>query len=255
MTAFVTSGLNGTLAAWDQHAVQAVYPGNVCVPIACTAPSITANPAGTTISAGATVTLSVTASGSGPLTYQWYQGASGATNLPIPNSNAPSISVSPGTTASFWVQVTNSCGSANSAAATITVSTTSVAPSTTTKLYLVTPCRLIDTRNANGPWGGPILAPGSVRTVTAAGQCGIPTGTNSIAINLTEVNPTASGFLTAYPGTGAAPPLTSTLNYSTNRQALANNAIVRLSSDGKISIYLNSSGPVHFIIDVNGYFK
>lgn len=248
MTAFVTHGVNGALQAWDQHAVDAIYPGNVCAPGAsCTAPAITANPTGTSISAGGSVTLTVTATGT-PLTYQWYQGASGDTSKPIPNSNSPSITVSPGTTASFWVQVSNACGSANSAAATITVSLTNAAATTATKLYLVT-CRLIDTRNTV------ILAPGSVRTVTATGSCGIPAGTNSIAINLTAVSPASSGFLTAYPGTGGGPPGTSTVNYTPARSALANNAVVRLSTDGKISVYNSGPGAAHFIIDVTGYFK
>jgi hypothetical protein len=30
MTAFVTAGINGALQTWDQHAVQAVYPGGSC---------------------------------------------------------------------------------------------------------------------------------------------------------------------------------------------------------------------------------
>lgn len=32
MKSFITNGINATLQAWDQHAVQAVYPGNVCAP-------------------------------------------------------------------------------------------------------------------------------------------------------------------------------------------------------------------------------
>jgi len=44
------------------------------------------------------------------------------------------------------------------------------------------------------------------------------------------------------------------LNYSTGK-TLANNTVIALSVDGKISVY--NSGPfgINFIIDVNGYFK
>ncbi len=37
------------------------------------------------------------------------------------------------------------------------------------KLYTVTPCRVLDTRNANGPYGGPPLPPGGQRVIAMAG--------------------------------------------------------------------------------------
>src|SRR5262245_3083791 len=39
--------------------------------------------------------------------------------------------------------------------------------------FTVTPCRLIDTRNPAGPYGGPALTAGVNRTFTVTGQCGI----------------------------------------------------------------------------------
>jgi VCBS repeat protein len=129
MTAFVTAGLNATLAAWDQHAVGAVYPGGSCS--TCTAPSITSQPQSKTITSGSSTTLSVTATGTAPLSYQWYVGASGNTGSPVSGGTGSSVTVSPTTTTSYWVRVSNSCGSANSSTATVTVTASTGA---TTKL-------------------------------------------------------------------------------------------------------------------------
>jgi hypothetical protein len=84
--------------------------------------SITSNPSGVTINSGATATLSVTASGTAPLTYQWYQGASGVTTSPLLNATSASFT-SPAltTSTSYWVRVTNPSGSVNSSAAMVTV--------------------------------------------------------------------------------------------------------------------------------------
>jgi hypothetical protein len=66
----------------------------------------------------------VTASGSAPLSYQWYQGASGNVSQPIP---APAGIQSSWTTpqlwatTSYWVRVSNSHGSVDSSTATMTV--------------------------------------------------------------------------------------------------------------------------------------
>ena len=92
-------------------------------------PSITTQPASTTITSGQTATLMVAATGSA-LTYQWYVGTSGDTSQPVTGATAPSYST-PVLTAnrSYWVSVSNSAGTANSNTATITVNP---APSSTT---------------------------------------------------------------------------------------------------------------------------
>jgi hypothetical protein len=125
MTAVVTHGLNGSLQTWDIHAVSSVYPGGTCAPPppSCTAPAVTSGPTASpqTITAGSSSTLSVAASGTAPLTYQWYVGTSGNTAAPISGGTGSSVQVSPAATTSYWVRVSNSCGSANSATVTVTV--------------------------------------------------------------------------------------------------------------------------------------
>jgi len=91
-----------------------------------TAPSITTQPASQTINSGQTATMTVAAAGSAPLTYQWYQGASGATTNPISGATGTSYTTPALTaTTSYWVQVKNSAGTANSNTAVITVNTIS----------------------------------------------------------------------------------------------------------------------------------
>jgi hypothetical protein len=87
------------------------------------APTITAQPPGATISKGQTANLSVTATGTSPLSYQWYQGSSGDTSTPV-GTNSSSYSSPPlNSSTNYWVQVSNSAGSAGSNTATITVVT------------------------------------------------------------------------------------------------------------------------------------
>ncbi len=122
--AIMNSSVNGsyafTLQPWDVNAAQSVYPGGTCGP-ACTPPAIGTQPQSATITAGSSRTLSVTATGTTPFSYQWYVGASGNTSNPISGATSSSVTVTPPSTTSYWVRVTNSCGTANSSTATITV--------------------------------------------------------------------------------------------------------------------------------------
>lgn len=120
--------------------------------------------------------------------------------------------------------------------------------------FTVTPCRVADTRNPNGPLGGPALVAGASRSFVLAGQCGIPVGARSVSINVTVTQPTALGDLRLYPG-GTPIPLTSAINYQAG-QTRANNAVVPLGAGGDVGIQCDqTSGTVHGIIDVNGYFQ
>jgi hypothetical protein len=121
-------------------------------------------------------------------------------------------------------------------------------------LYTVTPCRVIDTRRPDGPWGGPVLQALAIRTVQIAGQCGIPVGALSVSANVTVTGATADGFLTVYP-TGVAEPLESTINYRAG-QTRANNAILNVGPNGDLVVQDGeAAGTVHFLIDVTGYFR
>ena len=121
--------------------------------------------------------------------------------------------------------------------------------------FTLSPCRILDTRDADGPLGGPILAPSATRTFDAANTCGIPSSATALAINVTVVAPTAAGNLRIYPA-DAAVPLTSAINFGAN-QTRTNNGIVTLPTVGSqgIKIFNESTGMTHIILDVNGYFQ
>jgi photosystem II stability/assembly factor-like uncharacterized protein len=116
--------------------------------------------------------------------------------------------------------------------------------------YTVTPCRLVDTRGPDGP----ALAAGESRAFLVGGLCSIPTSAKAISVNLTVTGATAAGNLALYPG-GASPPSASAINYGAG-QTRANNAILALGPSADLIAKCNQgSGNVHFVLDVNGYFR
>ncbi|MEA2560637.1 MAG: large repetitive protein [Acidobacteriota bacterium] len=121
--------------------------------------------------------------------------------------------------------------------------------------HTLTPCRVVDTRNAPGPLGGPALAAGVPRTFTvAAAVCGVPASARALSLNLTVTGALAGGTVVIYPGDAGLPP-TSTISFAAG-QTRGNNAIMGLSRDGLGTITaLSVSGQVHLILDVNGYFE
>jgi uncharacterized repeat protein (TIGR03803 family) len=123
----------------------------------------------------------------------------------------------------------------------------------TLDFYPLTPCRVVDTRNPNGPLGGPFLTGGQERDFPLiVSTCGIPVNAVAYALNVTAIpyNGERMVYLTAWP-TGAPQPTVSTLN-NPNAIVVANAAIVGAGSNGKIAIY--PSADTNLAIDVNGYF-
>ena len=87
-------------------------------------------------------------------------------------------------------------------------------------------------------------------TVSLAGRGGVPTtGVKAVIVNVTAVSPSAGGYLTVYPG-GTARPTASNVNYKP-AQTVANQAIVKVSSAGQITVF--TSAKTHLLVDVTGY--
>jgi hypothetical protein len=85
-------------------------------------PIITTQPQNQQAAAGESAALSVAASGAPPLSFQWYQGTSGETNQPISGATNNDYHVLNVTNdLSFWVRVTNAVGSIASDTATVTI--------------------------------------------------------------------------------------------------------------------------------------
>jgi hypothetical protein len=129
--------------------------------------------------------------------------------------------------------------------------------------HALTPCRVVDTRNANGTDGGPALTyPGTrPRVFQIQGNCGVPTGATAVTINVTIVSPNMTGpnmagFLTFYP-TSQPLPNVATIVWTNADSALANGAIVPLdaSPTNDLAVWLGGIGTVHLVIDVTGYFQ
>ncbi len=96
-------------------------PGIDAVLVPCTL-RITDNPRSQSVTPGLTATLSVAVESTLPVSYQWYQGLTGDTAIPIPGATAPSY-MTPLLWANqeYWVRVSGGCGTLDSATATVTV--------------------------------------------------------------------------------------------------------------------------------------
>lgn len=88
----------------------------------CTTPQIqSVSPSSATKDIGKSVTLTVAATGTATLHYQWYEGASGDESKPVGTDSATFTSGSLTVTTKFWVKVSNGCGSAKSSTVDVTV--------------------------------------------------------------------------------------------------------------------------------------
>jgi hypothetical protein len=125
---------------------------------------------------------------------------------------------------------------------------------------LPSPSRLCDTRTVssftpanqcNGPGNvaGTLLAPG-VKNVQVTNNGTIPNGATAAVLNVTAVNPGASGFLTVFPE-GQKEPVASNVNFGAG-QTTTNRVIVPIPAGGGISIA--SSAPTDLVVDISGYY-
>jgi uncharacterized repeat protein (TIGR03803 family) len=127
--------------------------------------------------------------------------------------------------------------------------------SETYQFYSLTPCRLVDTRQADGDLGGPRLQAQTPRSFPLLESSCIPSGLNPLAysLNFTVVpNPSGQplGYLTVWPA-GDTQPVVSTLNNPT-ATVVANGAIVPAGTGGAVDVYAYNT--TDLLIDINGYF-
>jgi YD repeat-containing protein len=87
----------------------------------CNKPAITTQPQSSRVFYAKPTTLSVAATSPRPLSYQWYVGASGDIANPINTATSSSVTVAPTVETSYWVRVTTSVCSIDSAAATLSI--------------------------------------------------------------------------------------------------------------------------------------
>ena len=84
-------------------------------------PTIASQPTSQFTEPGSTATLTVSATGSAPFTFQWYRGNLGATTAPVgtnsPTFTTPALAV----TTKYWVKISNAFGEIQSSSVTVTV--------------------------------------------------------------------------------------------------------------------------------------
>ncbi len=123
-------------------------------------------------------------------------------------------------------------------------------PPTPVQFVPLTPCRVVDTRNPDGPFGGPSIQGGTARSFALPqGACNIPDSAAVYSLNVTVVPHSRLGYLTIWP-TGQPQPGVSTMN--SDGRTKANAAIVPAGTGGAVSVYVSDTTDV--LLDINGYF-
>jgi hypothetical protein len=126
------------------------------------------------------------------------------------------------------------------------------APAVLTSAHFVpiTPCRVADTRNANGLFGGPVMGANTSRDFgIPSSACNIPATASAYSLNVAVVPHGPLGYLTLWPA-GQPQPLVATLN--SDGRIKSNAAIVPAGTSGAISAFATNS--TDLVIDINGYF-
>jgi SpoIID/LytB domain protein len=108
----------------------------------------------------------------------------------------------------------------------------------------LTPTRLADTRNGTGVPAGRV--PGGCTLVIATGQV----GASGVAINVTAINPVATGFLTAY-ACGQPMPLASVLQ-PLGGTTVGGSSMVPVDAEGRVCLYSRVTTDV--VVDLFGRY-
>ncbi|MFN3256078.1 MAG: PQQ-dependent sugar dehydrogenase [Ilumatobacter sp.] len=125
------------------------------------------------------------------------------------------------------------------------------------RFVAVSPQRLIDTRQPVGVDNEFAEIDGSIVRVPVTGPASIPDDVgriDAIVVTIAGINNEGSpgGFATAFPS-GSARPLASSVNVNGDADVRANLAVVPVSADGTIDVYLERIDNI--TIDVAGYFS
>ncbi|MBL8114159.1 MAG: hypothetical protein JNK60_14860, partial [Acidobacteria bacterium] len=122
--------------------------------------------------------------------------------------------------------------------------------------YFIPPCRLVDTRDPSGPFGGPALGANGERTFALAGRCGVPASAKAITANLTALYPGAGGVLSAGRGDLPAPDTTG-VAFGGPGLVRASMLMIATTTDGSASVKVRnrSAAPAEFVLDVSGYLE
>jgi sugar lactone lactonase YvrE len=212
------------------------------------APPVLSSPANASVGALLAPTLVWNAS-DGATSYDVYFGTLSAPSLVASTASTTYAPTGLASGATYYWQIVarNASGTAPSDIWSFTTG----APAIGSRFVPITPCRVVDTRDNNGPFGGPTPAAGSTRSFAIPqGGCNIPPTAEAYAVNVTVVPVGPLNYLTLWP-TGQAQPLVSTLN-SFSGAIVANAAVVPAGAGGAVSVFVSDESDV--VLDINGYF-
>jgi len=121
----------------------------------------------------------------------------------------------------------------------------------------VTPTRVLDTRSKIGVRTTVPVAAGATVVLPLAGTNGLPSNLRDIqavALNVTVTQPTAAGYLTVGPHiAGGYKASNSDLNWKAG-ETIPNMVVVPIFYDGSAQFTNHSSGSVHIVVDLEGYY-
>lgn len=134
------------------------------------------------------------------------------------------------------------------------------------KFVPITPCRLVDTRNAVGPFANGQARSYDVKGTGAtfaaqggkANGCGIPAGgVTAVEVTVTAVQPSSNGYVRVYPG---AEPQATFMNYPVGFSPSNTGTVALCGSNGGVCLVNNDlrvknyGGPTQIVVDVQGYY-
>lgn len=116
--------------------------------------------------------------------------------------------------------------------------------------YTVTPCRLYDSRDEDGPF-----TPGEQRELQVATECGVPYNAVAVTANLTAVDATSTGSFIVFPDS-TEPTTTNTVSYRPGiNVAVGGIHPLATSGLGTLSVLADlPEGQADLAFDVTGYF-
>ncbi len=264
---FTTSSL-----ALGSHSITAAYPGDAnnlgststvlteTISAGGTLPTVTTTAATLISSSGGTINGLANANSTATnVWFEWGTSSNLATytqtgSAPISGTGTYYVSfvltgLSPSTKYYYRIAASNGAGTVKGSILNFTAQAQDT--SGALQFIKIVPCRVADTRNATGPFGGPSIVGGSSRNfVIPNGACGIPVVAAAYSLNVTVVPYGGLGYITVWPS-GQSQPFVSTLN-SIDGRVKANAAIVPAGSNGAISVFATDITDV--VLDINGYF-
>ncbi len=204
---------------------------------------------------GGSGTCQITVNSSGGYSGSVTLSASGATFSPNPvpagSSSTMTVTVPAGTApGTFPLVITGTDGNqvSKTASPNLIIGTP---PVPSRYIPLSSPCRIADTRNPNGPFGGPFLTGGVIREFDITNSaCNIPSTALSYALNATVVPRGPLGYLTLLP-CGQPQPLASNLN-SIDGRVKAVAAIIPAGTNNGVCVF--PSNDTDLVLDITGYF-